>query len=1128
MAQYKIGTANVTNNSEIVTGNGTLWLANLTAGKSSFKINGSNVIYTIASVDSDTQIHLTAVYAGPTANTLNYICSNDFTPNYDLYEPDFNDVDWPVHIRESTRKLDKIVFSKTNIVPEDFGALGDGISDDSDSIINAIAYIKINGGSLYINKFYFITKKISWDFPLTIFGNGASTSGFIVSSIGAYTALEARPVLAAWDTGASKSIIKDLKVIRNSKDWINNSNSIGISIGYKGCDTLYLVGVKVINCVIENFGTNLLICSNGYSHYHNNTLYDWGVYGIYFTSDVQIGLGNNSIIGNNLMGDTQYHLRNFNVYQGTTLEAKFGGTSARPTSTKMAAWYDLVLPYQICGIFHEYGGGNKFLNNKVHFAKWGIKVKTCDGFYFTQNQTEFILYQSLNITLNSPWGSNHNITVKGNEFSFAREFTDYSYFTEDKPVGIYLNTILTSMVNSIFEGNVFPSRGESQTVLQNLVAFYIDGDANAKYDAIVIRGNTGYGCNVGIKVNSLIQADNCAIRTDGFHSSTFVYPPVGGFVEYDDINNILIKNVNNISGSVGETLVLDSSNNIIATPVVRVLDGYAQYSVDSSTYAASYKRAANSSAGANVLFRKSRGTLDIPTTVLQNDVIGGLRYEGYSPTGFVVGSTSAVFAAEDWTSTAHGTYYQVNLIKQGTTQIYNRFNITGVGDVELYPDSKLYVAGLVESTTGFKFPDGTTQTTAAVANNLKVYSSAFLVASNVTKIDFKNGLSASLVGDTVNVTLTLGTSDQYFRGDRTLQTLNQAAVAGLTTAASPSFVNVTLSGKTLGSVLFVDTSGVISEDNANLFWDNTNKRLSIGSTATTFPLEINSASDVSSAIRVYNTNSSGTTANAQCVTKSDSSQCSIASHGTGRTATRYGIVIGGYSELISGVGNGLLIGTSALAKPIVFGTNSIERARMDENGNFRVGADVTNNVTLNVTNGIVLNGTATVWKDVFFPMAPPKTTGEGNPTLVTWNTPLRGYAFAVNDVHDFDPQEFPHDGKQGATTGSWHIHWISRTDVAATRGVKWQLEYSFIDINGVFQAPTTISVDVTVAANTADKTHLITTLGTFTTPNIGAQFFCRLTRIASATTAPATNPVVIGVHFHYELDTMGSQNITTK
>jgi hypothetical protein len=169
----------------------------------------------------------------------------------------------------------------------------------------------------------------------------------------------------------------------------------------------------------------------------------------------------------------------------------------------------------------------------------------------------------------------------------------------------------------------------------------------------------------------------------------------------------------------------------------------------------------------------------------------------------------------------------------------------------------------------------------------------------------------------------------------------------------------------------------------------------------------------------------------------------------------------------------------------------------------------------------------TIWKDVFFPMAPPKTTGAGNPTLVSWNGNIRGYSFAVNDVHDFDPQEFPHDGKQ-VSTATWHIHVISRTNVAATRGIKFQLEYTQANFSGVFPAATTISFDFTVPANTPVNTHVIIDLGQFTAGNIGSQMYARLTRIASVVTAPATAPVVIGVHYHYELDSPGSRQILVK
>jgi hypothetical protein len=189
--------------------------------------------------------------------------------------------------------------------------------------------------------------------------------------------------------------------------------------------------------------------------------------------------------------------------------------------------------------------------------------------------------------------------------------------------------------------------------------------------------------------------------------------------------------------------------------------------------------------------------------------------------------------------------------------------------------------------------------------------------------------------------------------------------------------------------------------------------------------------------------------------------------------------------------------------------------------------DATDNTTVEEDGTVKFNGAGRVWKDVFFPMAPPKATGAGNPTLTTWLGNLRGYVYAVNDTHDFDPQEFTHDGKEGST-GQFHIHFVSRTNVAATRAVKFRLEYSQADRNGVFPAPTTVETEIVIPANTTANTHFAEDLASFTTGLIASQMFVKLTRIAAAGTAPADDPIIIGVHYHYELDTVGSRQIFTK
>lgn len=162
------------------------------------------------------------------------------------------------------------------------------------------------------------------------------------------------------------------------------------------------------------------------------------------------------------------------------------------------------------------------------------------------------------------------------------------------------------------------------------------------------------------------------------------------------------------------------------------------------------------------------------------------------------------------------------------------------------------------------------------------------------------------------------------------------------------------------------------------------------------------------------------------------------------------------------------------------------------------------------------------WLDVFFPQGTPKTTGAGNPSLVTWIGNIRGFAYAVNDAHDFDPQEYPHLGKVG-TEGIIHLHFVSRTNVAAARGVKWQVEFTQASFGTVFPATTIISVDVTIPAGTTANTHFIVDVGKFTTLGPGSLMAARLTRIASAVTAPADDPVVLGLHYHFLADAIGSR-----
>ena len=100
---------------------------------------------------------------------------------------------------------------------------------------------------------------------------------------------------------------------------------------------------------------------------------------------------------------------------------------------------------------------------------------------------------------------------------------------------------------------------------------------------------------------------------------------------------------------------------------------------------------------------------------------------------------------------------------------------------------------------------------------------------SLTEIAYVKGVTSSIQTQLngKEPTISAGTSAQYWRGDKAWATLNQAAVAGLTTADSPTLAGLTLSGLTPSHVVYAGAGGVLSGD-AGLSWSAANKRLCLG------------------------------------------------------------------------------------------------------------------------------------------------------------------------------------------------------------------------------------------------------------------------------------------------------------
>ncbi len=82
---------------------------------------------------------------------------------------------------------------------------------------------------------------------------------------------------------------------------------------------------------------------------------------------------------------------------------------------------------------------------------------------------------------------------------------------------------------------------------------------------------------------------------------------------------------------------------------------------------------------------------------------------------------------------------------------------------------------------------------------------------------------------------------------------------------------------------------------------------------------------------VQNTNSTDTGAVGTIRAAADVALINLIAHGSARVVVRCGITLGGCSEILSNAGNGILFDTNN-ATPIVFGTNNLERGRVDSAG----------------------------------------------------------------------------------------------------------------------------------------------------------------------------------------------------
>jgi hypothetical protein len=177
------------------------------------------------------------------------------------------------------------------------------------------------------------------------------------------------------------------------------------------------------------------------------------------------------------------------------------------------------------------------------------------------------------------------------------------------------------------------------------------------------------------------------------------------------------------------------------------------------------------------------------------------------------------------------------------------------------------------------------------------------------------------------------------------------------------------------------------------------------------------------------------------------------------------------------------------------------------------------------------NGNATVWNDANMGAGMLQLPVASQPDEANFvdeggaDTDISTWAFAVGEKVS-GSIEIPHDYKEGSDI-TFHVHWQGIAAPTGTDNVKWSLDYTVAQMEATLDAATNITVETAYDTQYEFKISSFSAI-TGTNFNIGDQFLFTLERVVAAGDAYNGDALVATVGIHYECDTAGSRQITSK
>lgn len=189
--------------------------------------------------------------------------------------------------------------------------------------------------------------------------------------------------------------------------------------------------------------------------------------------------------------------------------------------------------------------------------------------------------------------------------------------------------------------------------------------------------------------------------------------------------------------------------------------------------------------------------------------------------------------------------------------------------------------------------------------------------------------------------------------------------------------------------------------------------------------------------------------------------------------------------------------------------------------------DGTNATILEADGTLTFKGAATIWNDAFVDGLSLTGGATDPPVFAAIIGTIYGNRFDDGGIKSLHGSiELPHDYKEGSDI-VLHLHWIPTT--ANNGNCRWGVEWTVASVNGTFGAATTSEID-TAAGGTA-LAHKVVDVVTISGTNRKISDVIHFRVFRNGTHANDTftgNAFLSRIAVHYECDTVGSRQITTK